>query len=208
MRKLLIAALVALAPLFATAQTYTAQYSKQEWKAARKWVASGVWRNGFTKASPDKTVNFVDFQRQYERNPEQWNALFRWLAETDLHVLPKGKHPIPGTTMTASVQDDVNSPLEKRGSESHRKKIDFQYVVSGTEGFAVLEHETSTPNCEYNAKKDVIHYDYDAGRLRRFTNRDGRFNIFFPSDWHIAKLQVAKKNKPFRVIVVKVDYKD
>lgn len=210
MKHTLLLILLAVMPLWATAQTYTNQYTRVERKKALRWAKKGSWRNGFKKAKPDKTVNLVDFRRQYERNPGQWQALFRWLQATDLLALPAGNHPIPGTTMTASVQDDTNKPLAKVGSESHRKKIDFQYVVSGTEGFAVIDHDTSTPNCAYNEKRDVIHYDYDASLARLFTNRPGRFNLFFPGDWHIAKIQTGKAtaDTPFRVIVIKVDYKE
>lgn len=208
-KKLFIIA-ATLLPLAAAAQTYTTPYGRTEQKKAARWVKKGSWRNGFTKASPDKTVNAADFRRQYERNPGQWEAMFRWLQETDLMALSAGQHAIAGTTLTASVQDDVNKPLSACGSESHRKKIDVQYVVSGTEGFAVLEHETSTPRAPYNEKWDVINYDYRPGRLRLFTNRKGCFNIFFPGDWHIAKVQTgnAPSDKKFRVIVIKVDYKD
>lgn len=195
-------------PLLAAAQTFTTPYPRVEKKLAKQWIKSGVWRNGFTKAKPDKTVNAVDFQRQYEKNTAQWKAMFEWLQKTDLLALSPGKHDIPGTSLSASVQDDTNKPIEKVGSESHRKKIDFQWVVSGTEGFAVIDHDTSKPNCEYNEKKDVIHYDYV--KAKKFTNKLGHFNIFFPGDWHIAKIQTGKAtaSSKFRVIVIKVDYKD
>ena len=45
-------------------------------KKARKWVRSGAWRNGFTKASPDGMVNLTDFYLQYNANPEPWVILF------------------------------------------------------------------------------------------------------------------------------------
>ncbi|MGN1254989.1 MAG: YhcH/YjgK/YiaL family protein [Prevotella sp.] len=189
-------------------KVYTTPYSKAAQKEAEKWVKAGSWRNGFTKASPDKTVNAADFQRQYTKNKAQWDALFAWVQSTDLTKLSAGKHPIPGTTMTASVQDDVNLPIEKRGTESHRKKIDFQYVVSGTEGFALIDHNSSKPNCNYDAKKDVIHYDYDKAKAWVFPSTKNCFNIFFPGDWHIAKVSTKKKDQHFRVVVVKVDYKD
>lgn len=210
MFKQIVIAAAALLCLPALAQTYTTPYSRAEQKKATRWVKKGTWRNGFKKASPDKTVNAADFRRQYERNPEQWKALFRWLQNTDLMALSAGQHAIAGTGLTASVQDDVNKPLSQCGSESHRKKIDVQYVVSGTEGFAVLEHESSTPRAPYNEKWDVINYNYTPERLRLFTNRQGHFNIFFPGDWHIAKVQTgnALGDKKFRVIVIKVDYKD
>ena len=70
--------------------------------SAREWVASGAWRNGFTGASPDKTVNINEFYSQYHKNPNQWYALFKWLQNTDVLSIPAGKHPIPGSTLVVS----------------------------------------------------------------------------------------------------------
>ena len=33
-----------------------------------------------------------------------------------------------------------------------------------------------------------------------------RFFLFFPSDWHIAKIQTDKEDQNIRVVVVKLDY--
>ena len=195
MKRLLTITMLALA----ITMTSNAQNYKQ-------WVKHGEWRNGFTAAKPDKTVNLKEFHDQYHKNKNQWDALFHWLNTTDLLAIPKGKHPIEGTTLIASVEDSENQPLEKRATESHRKKIDFMYVVKGTEGFALLNHETSTVKTPYNEKKDVIRYNYKKEDTHFFTNKRGRFLIFFPGDWHIAKVQTKKKDQTIRVIVVKVDY--
>ena len=209
MNKKILSLFFLLLPLTATAQQFTAVYPRSEVKAATKWARHNApWSKGFTKGSPG-VVNMAEFRNQYAKDSTQWNALFRWLQATDLQALPKGKHPIPGTSLTASVQDDVNRPLAERGSESHRKKVDFQFVVSGTEGFALLDHGASTkPNCAYNEKKDVIHYDYDASKAWVFATKAPRFNIFFPGDWHVAKVLTKKKDQHFRVIVVKMKYMD
>lgn len=206
MKRILLFLFSAILACGANAQVYTNPYSTDSVRAAHKWVKSGLWRNGFTKASPAKQVNEVEFMRQYNRNPEQWQQLFRWLQSTDLLALPAGKHPIEGTSLVASVEDSENQPIEKRGSESHYRHIDFQYVVSGTEGFALIDHVTSRPNCLYDSKRDVIHYDYT--RYKLIESKPGRFNIFFPCDWHIAKVATKKKDQHLRVIVIKVDYKD
>jgi YhcH/YjgK/YiaL family protein len=175
---------------------------------ARTWMKKGEWANGFKKAKPHKTLNVNEFHSQYQKNPEQWNALFRWLRDTDLLTIPKGKHPIPGSTLTASVEDSENGPLEKRNTESHRKKSDFMVVVKGTEGFALLDHESSTVSQPYNEAKDVIRYNYIKENTNFFNVKSGQFVIFFPSDWHIAKVQTKKKDQTIRVIVVKMDYVD
>ena len=79
-------------------------------------------------------------------------------------------------------------------------------VVKGTEGFALLDHATSTVSVPYDEKKDVMRYQYDKKNTHFFNVKSGQFVIFFPSDWHIAKVQTKKKDQKIRVIVVKMDY--
>lgn len=209
MKKLILTALWALLSLSlssATAQVYTRVCDDPALvKTAETWMAKGEWRNGLKGIDPHETVNAVDFYEQYTKNPEQWNALFKWLSTTDLLALPGGKTPIPDSDLVASVQDSSNNPLEKCGTESHRQKIDFQFCVKGTERFALIDHETSKPNCEY--RPDVIHYDYDPAKARFYDSTPDRFFLFFPEDWHIAKIANDTDDQNIRVIVVKVDYK-
>ena len=200
----LLLALVTMA--FAQQGYYTREYhDKKLARQASSWLKQGMWRHDFHKANPHPSVNTVEFYEQYMKNPDQWRALFRWLADNDLLALEAGKHPIPGTTLVASVEDSQNGPLEKRNSESHYHHIDFQYVVKGVERFGIIDHLTSKPKDVY--RPDVIHYDYEVGKTRFYDSKTDQFFIFFPSDWHIAKVEsplTADQN--IRVIVIKVDY--
>lgn len=197
MKKAIITLILAVATLTVTAQTN---------KRLDLWLAKGEWRSGFTKANPHSTLNTQEFYRQYKKNKAQWETLFKWLTETDLEAIPKGKHPIPGSTLTASVEDSENGPLEKRNTESHKKKIDFQLVVKGREGFALLDHASSTVSVPYNEQKDVMRYHYKEEKAHFFDVNGGEFVIFFPTDWHIAKVQTRHADQTIRVIVVKMDY--
>lgn len=174
-------------------------------KTIKSWLKGGTWRNGF-KGNADKNVNLEEFYTQYHKSPEQWNAAFKWLATNDLLNAKAGKYTIPGTSLKVSVQDGKNLPLEGHWTESHRRKIDFMYVVKGIEGFGLLDHKTSKPNCPYDEKKDVLHYDFDASKLNRFAVSAGNFIICFPSDWHMPLLETKYKDQNFRVIVIKLDY--
>ena len=187
------------------AQVYTRQCDDEKLaRKAQSWLSQGKWRNGFQKAMPHRSVNAVDFYEQYRKNPKQWKAMFKWLEETDLLTIAKGKHPIEGTTLVASVEDSQNQSLLKRQSESHYHHIDFQYVVKGKERFGLIDHQTSTPNVEW--RDDVIHYDYDVERALFYDSNPQEFFIFFPDDWHIAKVENDTGNQQIRVIVIKVDY--
>lgn len=206
-RQLLLTAFVAVCTTaFAQTGYYTREFNdKKLEKKAAKWLKKGSWRHDFTKADPHPSVNAADFYLQYQKNPEQWRALFRWLADTDLLAITAGKHPIEGTSLVASVEDSSNGPLEKRNSESHYHHIDFQYVVKGIERFGIIDHETSTPKDKY--KPDVIHYNYDVSKARFYDSTPDKFFIFFPSDWHIAKVATPlTDDQNIRVIVIKVDY--
>lgn len=175
-------------------------------KKAQQWAESGEWRNGFVQAKPHSSVNLVDFYLQYQKNPAQWKALFEYLSHTDLLAISKGKHKIPGTQLVVSVEDSQNGPLAKRRSESHNHHIDFQYVVKGTERFGIIDHYTSIPNSKY--RPDVIHYDYQVEKARFYDSNPDEFFIFFPRDWHIAKVENDTNDQQIRVIVIKVDYMD
>lgn len=182
---------------------YTKQFGDAKLvKKAAKWAKQGKWKNGFTKAEPDNMVNLTEFYLQYTKNPEVWKQLFKWLQDTDLLAIPAGKHKIEGSPLTASVEDSYNEDVSKRKSESHRKNIDFMFVVKGTEGFLRLDHKTSKENTEY--KPDVVRYAYDINKAEFIESTPGRFLIFFPDDWHVAKVLTKKDDQNLRVIVVKM----
>jgi len=206
MKKTFLFLLFSLLTVAIHAQGYYTKYyaDKAFVKEAQNWMNSGVWREGFTAASPHATVNAAEFYKQYQKNPEQWKALFSWLAKTDLLALPKGRTPIPGSTLVASVEDDVNRELSQQRSESHHHHIDFQYVVKGTERFSLIDHYTSKINVPYCP--DVVHYAYDLQRAHFYDSDPQHFFLFFPGDWHIAKVKTDSGDQHIRVVVVKVDY--
>lgn len=181
-------------------------YDKKLIKEAKAWLKKGEWRQGFMAAEPHESVNIVDFYMQYKKNPEQWTKLFQYLAKTDLLALPKGKHPIEGSDLVISVEDSQNGPLEKRNSESHYNNIDFQYCVKGIERFGIIDHVTSEPKDRY--KVDVIHYKYDKERALFYDSTPDKFFIFFPGDWHIAKVNNDTDDQNIRVCVIKVRWKE
>ena len=209
MKKLILSTILTILSLGTKAQTYTTPYPSDMQKLAAKWVKKGEWRNGFIKASPAPSVNLPEFYIQYHRNPGQWQALFRWLQETDLLAIPAGRTPIPGTSLTVSVEDGDNwcsqdDLRQGKGSESHRQKIDVMYVVRGHEGFCLLDHETSRPQADY--KPDRLEYFFDYDHLLQFENIPGTFNIMFPCDWHVAKVKTKHESQNLRVLVIKMDY--
>lgn len=198
LKHLLLAATLSITPLSSFAQEFPSTQSPDQ-----LWMLKRSWANGL-QALPEVCTNLSEFHSQYTKNQKQWDLVFTWLATHDLANMPAGNYPIEGSGTSASVQDGTNGPIEKGGSESHYKKIDLQYVVKGNEGFGLLDHESSYPNCGY--KPDVIHYDYQIDKTMYITSTPNRFFLFFPSDWHIAWLKTEGATDKARVVVVKLDY--
>ena len=82
MKKIVSTIMMLMLTMGIAAQTYYTRpcFDKKLQKQASRWMKSGQWRNGFTAAKPHKSVNAVDFYEQYQKNPEQWKALFHWLS--------------------------------------------------------------------------------------------------------------------------------
>lgn len=100
----------------------------------------------------------------------------------------------------------VRQNHHKQGLNQTIEKLSADFRVKGTERFGIIDHYTSIPNSKY--RPDVIHYDYQVEKSRFYDSNPNEFFIFFPRDWHIAKVENDTNDQQIRVIVIKVDYMD
>ena len=123
----------------------------------------------------------------------------QFLRITDLKKLPAGRHEIDGDRLFALVSEGPGKEKENALLEVHRKYIDIQHIVSGTDvmGWKPLK-QCSEVQMEYNDDKDAALFKEDP--LTWFDVPAGNFTIFFPEDAHapLATTEVVKK------VVVKI----
>lgn len=186
--------------LFATFLLINAQ-SSNDWTKhkAKKWFNKKEWLGGL-QLQPSKTVDKIEFARQYHLNKKYWDEAFAYLKNTDLNTLAKGKYPIDGDNVFASVTTDSTKNFEKTNWESHRKYIDIQYVITGEEKIGAYPVSKATVTKPYDEKKDAANYSAD-GKL--YLAKPGTFFIFFPSDAHRPNITTGG-NKVDKKIVIKV----
>lgn len=178
----------------ATAQSET--WSKHK---AKKWFKKKEWLGGL-QANPHKTINIREFARQYHLNQTYWDKAFAFIKNTDLNKIEKGKHPIDGDNVFASVTADSSKDYEKTNWESHRKYIDIQYIIAGEENMGVYPVSKATVTKEYDDKRDAANYNAPA---KIYTGTPGTFFIFFPSDAHRPNITPGG-NKVVKKLVIKV----
>ncbi|MDB5223275.1 MAG: hypothetical protein JWN83_1942 [Chitinophagaceae bacterium] len=200
MKKLFLSALFfAMSFLFITAVAQdTNEWTK---KKAKKWFKKKEWLGGL-ELKPHKTINVQEFARQYHANKAYWDKAFAYLKNTDLNNIPKGKYPIDGDNVFASVTADSSKDFDKTNWESHRKYIDIQYVINGEEKIGVYPVSDAAVTKEYDEKKDVANYSAD-GKLYSATPET--FFVFFPTDAHRPNITPGD-NKVVKKIVIKVRY--
>ena len=163
----------------------TITLSAQDNKADKQWLKQGLWRNGFNGAKPHKSLNATEFHTQYTKNRQQWETLFQWLRDTDLQAIPKGKHPIPNSTLTASVEDSQNQPLS---TGRYRSIVEFHAYIFNRWGQKLYEWTDISSGWDgtYNGSpvKDGVYYvlvnargaDGKVYNIRRDVNLIRNFN--------------------------------
>ena len=168
-------------------------------KEVKKWFKQKDWLNG-AQLTPHKSINQAEFARQYQLNKIYWDKAFTFLKEHNLQTLEKGKYPIDGDNVFASVTEDPSKDFDKTNWESHRKYIDLQCIITGEEKMGVYPVSKATVSKEYDEKKDVANYSAEG---KFYVGTAGTFFIFFPSDAHRPNITPGG-NKIVKKIVIKV----
>ena len=123
---------------------------------------------------------------------------FGFLAQPGLEELPDGKHEIAGERVYAIVAHENGRKAEDAELEGHRKYVDIQYVISGSESMGWSPREGRINSVEYDEEKDL---EFFEGRPESiFRVPPGSFAIFLPADTHLPLIG----NGPIHKVVVKV----
>lgn len=176
---------------------------------AQKWYKAGKWRQGW-RVKPYAEMDVQTFWEQYEKHPQMYDSIFTWLRSIDPVSMKPAKGVMTWSHATAICQDlDLRTP-ENLQWEQHRKTIDLQWVVTGSERMAMTHDQAIlTPKNEYNPTKDVQNFKFGkAPNSEQYTLIDTdpkHFVLFFPNDVHEC-CGIAETPGCVRKIVVKIEY--
>jgi YhcH/YjgK/YiaL family protein len=136
----------------------------------------------------------------YSALGERIKKAFDFLKNTDLNALPTGKTEIEGSDIFAAVSEYETKAQANCKLEAHRKYLDVQYLVKGSELIGYAPASNQEVIVDYNEEKDIIFFKADVSTV---LIQEGMFAIFFPEDLHQPCIQA---NSPMNVkkVVVKV----
>jgi len=136
-------------------------------------------------------------------NINRYKILFpevaRFLEQNDYANLSIGRHTISDTSF-ALVSEYNTIQADEFVGESHRKYIDFQLIVKGTETIRTGLIEKLQPHKPYDSEKD---YELYTGLSSAFVLETNQFAVLYPGEAHQPML-VAGSENTVRKIVFKI----
>lgn len=108
---------------------------------------------------------------------------FEFMRDTDLPALAPGRYPIVGEQLFVIVEDVPGRARVEAKLECHRRYIDIQLVLEGTDqmGWKALA-DCIDPMSDYSAEKDIRFFHDEP--VTWIATPPGHFCIFFPDDAH------------------------
>lgn len=138
---------------------------------------------------------------------DKFQKAFEFIKKAESENLPAGKYEIDGTKVYAIVQEyDSKNPADYQ-FEGHRKYIDIQYIMSGTEVIEALSIKNAKAVTDYIPEREVQFYEGDDSSIKRIME-PGEYGIFYPDDIHKPGLMHGEKPEPIRKVLVKVMVED
>lgn len=137
-------------------------------------------------------------EKYYELHPA-FKEAFEFLKQRTLADLPVGRNEINGDQLFCLVAKDMGRSRDEAKLEAHRKYIDIQYIISGTDEMGWIP----TANCDsidtsYDLNNDIEFFKDDPQTWTKVPA--GSFAIFYPEDAHAPMVGTEEIHK----VVVKV----
>lgn len=131
--------------------------------------------------------------------PSRVRQALEYLRTTDMAAVALGRHELDGDRLFALVQEYNTRPPDACVWEAHRRYIDVQYVVRGSERMGHARLGQLAEREAYDPARDVAFFEPGDTFV---TVPAGTFAIFGPDDVHAPCGAVAAPS-PVRKVVVK-----
>lgn len=146
-------------------------------------------------------IDTIDNIQRYAGIHTLFPQVFEYIRNTKLLALPNGKHAVLNDDVFVLIQRGVGQTKVESKLECHRKYIDIQLVLDGTDemGWKPLADCQASID-EFNIANDVQFYnDAPLNWIRAPANK---FCIFFPEDAHSGMISEHSIHKAVFKIAV------
>jgi len=145
-------------------------------------------------------IDKLENASQYYGIGENISEALKYLENTDLSEFENGKYEIKGDEIFVIIQDYNTKPLSEGKFEAHKKYIDIQYIIKGSEKMGYTYVHNLQSASEYDETKDIVFFEGNGDFV---TVDEGFFTIFYPQDAHMPGIQ-SKKSEYVKKAVIKI----
>lgn len=132
-----------------------------------------------------------------------WNKVFEALEQLGLDT-PEGETILQDDEMIMRVMSYATRGPDEAVLETHRKYIDIQMALDGSERidwFPATGLEVKTP---YNEQKDAVYYRRPGTAPAHVDVFPGTFAVLFPTDAHMPQLMTGPEPGHVKKVVIKL----
>ena len=137
--------------------------------------------------------------RDYKIIPEEVIKFIENLTVTT----SEGKYTI-NANIYANIESYTRKSLIDANLESHRKYIDVQLLLSGTERIDYCNTDGLTPIQPYDYVKDITFYKRPSAEISSLILNGRNFAVFFPQDAHAPQITTLELQNNVKKVVVKI----
>jgi YhcH/YjgK/YiaL family protein len=143
-------------------------------------------------------VDKLEHAPQYKNLGERIAKGLEYIQNTDFSAMEAGKYPIQDEDLFAVINEYETKDAKDCVLEAHKKYIDIQYMLTGSELIGTTLLNNQIPSQAYNEKDDYVLFKEESSPV---TMNPGMFAIFFPQDLHMPGVKIQGPLKVKKVIV-------
>lgn len=132
--------------------------------------------------------NSLKYTKNYYRLSDKVKLALEYLEQNDLKERENGRYDILGDEVYINVQDYTSKPETQGKWEAHRKYIDIQFMIKGSEKIGVGEIDNYQTTEAYDEAKDLEFLDATKNKYQFINMNENDFIILYPQDVHMPQI--------------------
>jgi len=146
-------------------------------------------------------INKLQHAERYLKMHPAFEKAFTFLRQDGLAELSKGRYKIDGDRLFCIIDKSPGRSHSEAKLEAHRKYIDIQYVIAGTDEMGWKPTaDCKLIDAEYDDDKDIMFFNDQPNSWTPVPA--GSFVIFFPQDAHAPLVSKGEIHKAVLKIAV------
>lgn len=121
-----------------------------------------------------------------------------YISNANWEELTLGTYQIENNEIYVMISEYDTKSVEDVLWEAHKKYIDIQYMIKGSEKMGYTNVENIKTTVEYDAEKDIL---FGTSNGDFVTVQEGMFIIFTPQDGHMPSINIEKSERVKKVVV-------